>query len=411
MVCDTGKVRDSSQVCTYDEDYAKCICDPCVGFNYTIAQASEQGYEPGEICNSCGTIKYKRVENDCSGYKTCNCGGEIGADVCYSGTVQKFDTCKECCDTSIYKYDASNCKDGYMPSGNSCGNKFAECKEVCTSGYKYGEFNKDTSKCQTAINTLTATGLLDLKEDLYCGPGQNFYVTMCHTTPQKYIIKGNGHTITFDKDQYSTDIGYLVCGGTGYETDNSDYIFEIENLKIIHDTSNWKHCYDYSGGAVIKAHYSKLTNVEITSHIPALGVTNETLELHGINRIKMLDIGGEYTKKSNVGADFTLYGQLDLILPYSNTDYGTKYYGQMKVQPGGILNIKGGGGHLWVKQGGKVNACLYSQSARLSLGGGSDNAKEDVKMTTYFFDYEQVHSVTVVPDLCSHDVFSGNFWK
>ena len=410
LVCDTGKVRDGNQVCSYDDSFAKCVCDPCIGFDYTIAQASEQGYEPGEVCNSCGTIKYKRVENACEGYKTCDCGGEVGADVCYSGTTQKFDTCKECCDASVYKYDASNCSGDKEPAGNSCGGKFDTCKTICVSGYKYGTFDKDTSKCQIAINTLKETGLLDLQEDLYCGPGQNFYMTMCHTTPQKYKIRGNGHTITFDKDQYSTDIGWLLCGGTGYEPDKSDYLFEIENLKIIHDTFAWNHCYDYAG-AVIKASNSKITNVDITSYIPALGVTNQTLELYGNNHIKMLDDGSEYAKESHVGADFTLYGNLDLVLPYSKDDNRVKYYGQMVVKPGAVLNVKGGGGHLRVFKGGKVNACLYSQTARLSLMWNSDNNKEDVKMTTYFFDYEQNDSVTIVPDLCSSDIFSGDFWK
>ncbi|MBO5443159.1 MAG: hypothetical protein J6A33_05170 [Alphaproteobacteria bacterium] len=130
LVCDTGKVRDGNQVCSYDDSFAKCVCDPCIGFDYTIAQTSEQGYEPGEICNSCGTIKYKRVENACEGYKTCDCGGEVGADVCYSGTTQKFDTCKECCDASVYKYDISNCNNGYFPTGNSCGGKFNECQPI-----------------------------------------------------------------------------------------------------------------------------------------------------------------------------------------------------------------------------------------------------------------------------------------
>ncbi len=124
--CEVGKIGD--RACPYDSKYKTCICNPCTGFAYTSAQASAQGYVPGEVCNSCGTIKYKRTENACSGFKTCDCGGATGAKTCWSGTVKKFDTCKECCDTSKYKYDSSNCTGGNQLAGNSCGGKYDTCK-------------------------------------------------------------------------------------------------------------------------------------------------------------------------------------------------------------------------------------------------------------------------------------------
>ena len=123
--CEVGKIGD--RACPYDSKYKTCICNPCTGFAYTSAQASAQGYVPGEVCNSCGTMKYKRSEAPCDGFKTCDCGGATGAKTCWSGTVKKFDTCKECCDTSKYKYDSSNCTGGNQLAGNSCGGKYDTC--------------------------------------------------------------------------------------------------------------------------------------------------------------------------------------------------------------------------------------------------------------------------------------------
>lgn len=77
-------------------------------------------------CSSCGTIYYKRKENPCSGFKTCDCGGEIGTNTCISGSITKYQTCKECCD-SKYQYDSSNCPLPQELSGGSCGGKFEKC--------------------------------------------------------------------------------------------------------------------------------------------------------------------------------------------------------------------------------------------------------------------------------------------
>jgi len=133
--CEVGKIGD--RACPYDSKYKTCVCNPCAGFAYTSAQASAQGYVPGEVCNSCGTIKYKRTENACSGFKTCDCGGATGAKTCWSGTVKKFDTCKECCDSSFYKYDSSNCNGGKVLGGYSCGTKYSQCKDYNDPNYEF----------------------------------------------------------------------------------------------------------------------------------------------------------------------------------------------------------------------------------------------------------------------------------
>ena len=95
--CEDGKILDPGQVCSYSSSYQKCECNPCDGYDYTYAQATEQGYEPdGDACNSCGTKKYKRKAKECLGFSVCDCGGEIGATECWSGQQQMFLSCKSC---------------------------------------------------------------------------------------------------------------------------------------------------------------------------------------------------------------------------------------------------------------------------------------------------------------------------
>ena len=93
--CASGTVVEAT--CSFDANYKKCKCDPCSGYDYTYAQATAQGYVPDGSCLSCSETKYKRKENPCSGYSSCECGGETGSASCYSGSIQKFESCKPCC--------------------------------------------------------------------------------------------------------------------------------------------------------------------------------------------------------------------------------------------------------------------------------------------------------------------------
>ena len=126
LSCDDGYILDNIQLCPYDSSYKKCKCNPCDDYAYTYAQATASGYVIDSSCNSCGTIRYKRKENPCSGFKTCDCGGEIGTKTCISGSITKYQVCKECCD-SKYQYDSSNCPLPQELSGGSCGGKFEKC--------------------------------------------------------------------------------------------------------------------------------------------------------------------------------------------------------------------------------------------------------------------------------------------
>ena len=129
--CASGMVVEAS--CSYDANYKKCKCDPCSGYAYTHAQATAQGYVTDGSCLSCSETKYKRKENPCSGYSTCECGGEVGTSVCYTGTTKKFSSCKKCCDDTCPSGTGKDYS-GSAAGRTECGNTCYQCNTSCPSG-------------------------------------------------------------------------------------------------------------------------------------------------------------------------------------------------------------------------------------------------------------------------------------
>ena len=135
--CASGTVVEAT--CSFDANYKKCKCDPCSGYDYTYAQASAQGYVPDGSCLSCSETKYKRKENPCSGYSSCECGGEVGAASCYSGSIQKFKSCKKCC-SACASGTSLSCASDYYPEEkgkDSCGNLCYSCHKGRIHIYGY----------------------------------------------------------------------------------------------------------------------------------------------------------------------------------------------------------------------------------------------------------------------------------
>ena len=157
LTCEAGKVGDTNQSCPYNESYKKCVCNPCEGYDYTASEANAQGYTPGEVCNSCGTMKYKRSANSCDGFKECTDGGAAGAEVCYSGSLKKFSECKEVCDPK-FQYDSSNCTGGKVLTGNSCGGKYEKCILPAKILYGDGTTSYDLITGKVAIGVVINDG-------------------------------------------------------------------------------------------------------------------------------------------------------------------------------------------------------------------------------------------------------------
>ena len=95
--CGIGEVADGSQ-CPYDSNYynGPCNCAPCKGYQYSLSQASSEGWEPdGTPCQSCTSLKYKRKATSCgTNFHTCSNGGTIGASSCKSGDETLYTECK-----------------------------------------------------------------------------------------------------------------------------------------------------------------------------------------------------------------------------------------------------------------------------------------------------------------------------
>ena len=146
--CPEGNILDDTQVCPYNGSYKKCKCNPCGGYDYTYAQATSEGYVAGASCNSCGTMKYQRQNAACSGFLSCECGGQIGASSCKSGTNTLFSQCKECvkcddeCPSGYYKTAGGNgrCNFGSNNKTTECGTTCYQCKAP-NSGDVYGCLN------------------------------------------------------------------------------------------------------------------------------------------------------------------------------------------------------------------------------------------------------------------------------
>lgn len=142
QTCPDGYVSEVVDSCPYDSSYTKCQCNPCSGYDYTYEQATAEGYVVDGFCLSCGTTKYKRKNNPCTGFLSCDCGGEIGTDTCKSGTVTKYAVCKTCCDNECTE---ASCPTGYVCRFEACSNKY--CITGCAANY----FDLDNYWCDGAL--------------------------------------------------------------------------------------------------------------------------------------------------------------------------------------------------------------------------------------------------------------------
>ena len=141
--CPTGEILDPNGLCPYDKSYGNCICNPCTGYDYTYEEATEQGYEVnGDACDSCGSLKYKRKAAECRGYYSCNCGGEIGSPDCWSGSLQLFQKCQECCD---HKCTLDACPSGVICTLEECSGKY------CAIGCAVGSVSLEDYWCNGAL--------------------------------------------------------------------------------------------------------------------------------------------------------------------------------------------------------------------------------------------------------------------
>lgn len=101
--CNPGYIKNPENICTYDSNYGECIIDPCTGYDYTLGEATADGYTMVAECLSGTEYKYQRSESACPGfaYDSSNCGHSIKCQIlagstCRSGEIIKYSECKPC---------------------------------------------------------------------------------------------------------------------------------------------------------------------------------------------------------------------------------------------------------------------------------------------------------------------------
>ena len=227
--CASGTVVEAT--CSFDANYKKCKCDPCSGYDYTYAQASAQGYVPDGSCLSCSETKYKRKENPCSGYSSCECGAAAGASICYSGSTAKYSACENCdpcpgyydcggswqyCEGSVCSADSSRCST-YCESDHfpySCGSDYGSCYGDYRNGYcsveceylgssSSGDGNHDggSSTGNTSCATIIGCSCSELSDGR---------IKICHNTEYSCTPAG-GSTYTVYEDCGSSFTTYGDC--------------------------------------------------------------------------------------------------------------------------------------------------------------------------------------------------------
>ena len=144
LVCNREGMKPDISVagCIYNSSYKKCVCNPCDGYSYTLKEATAQGYSAGPSCNSCGTIKYMRLEADCGAYVECDCGG-IGT-ACWKGTKKLYASCRQCCDNRCSIADSDR-KNNMLYEYEDCSGKY--CALGCATNY----INADNYWCNGAL--------------------------------------------------------------------------------------------------------------------------------------------------------------------------------------------------------------------------------------------------------------------
>lgn len=103
LSCNPGYIKDNANLCPEDNNYGKCIPNPCEGYEYSLSEAAAAGYTVGSKCLSGEDEKYQRIPAACPGftYDTSNCGAgaqcrKPGGSTCQSGETVKYSECNPC---------------------------------------------------------------------------------------------------------------------------------------------------------------------------------------------------------------------------------------------------------------------------------------------------------------------------
>ena len=430
LTCEAGKVGDTNQSCPYNESYKKCVCNPCGGYDYTASEANAQGYTPGEVCNSCGTMKYKRSANACDGFKECTDGGAAGAEVCYSGSLKKFSECKEVCDPK-FQYDSSNCTGDKVLTGNSCGGKYEGCTSrpgACSLSSKFfPTYNpKDYTKpfrlpeydgypacyngsegCLRIFEDLMEKGEVTLNNDVNCG---NLSLridesVLSELKNRHYKLHGNGHRISFEGVE---EVFYFRKANLSVDNLTVDF-HQIEDDFSTGGEYGYAYRQKYifdSGVSTGDEPHINLTNVNIISNASLIS----GVALYGTNNM---------TFNSGAMADDLIIDDISVFGTVNINDKTPDNGANRSLQNidvyEGQLNYKGNNPIKFAVKGttGIVNLCMKVRKySPFTVFATTKAPRENIRSNLNCSNCTYGNAgFTVIPDLCESDVFSGTFWK
>ena len=146
-----SSVQTPNKVCPYNSSYHdKCVCKS------TLVRCTSPQSGVGESCDG----KYASCKCP-DNFKSCDCGGAVGATSCTINGKTTYSSCKSCCETSCPSgYSYSIIPEGYVQDGDACnhcslGLRYKIKPNPCTGFQKcqYGP-TSDAQSCLSASTKL-----------------------------------------------------------------------------------------------------------------------------------------------------------------------------------------------------------------------------------------------------------------
>ena len=273
--CQSGNetLYDNCKACPYEcalsscPDNYTCTKEECSGMY--CKSGCQSGYDWDAATQSCTEqCAYKCTLDSCPSGFVCEkeeCSGKYCKIGCAVSSNWYSESTGECC-ASAYQYDEANCPfdSNYHCSTNTCGGKYADCKELpfprsepklviggitfassedlCPGGKgfarrgystltryqapNYGDItfgecmdaDKACAALSAKISTAKSGDVISVDQDMYCGNIELY-------ASDEISINGNGHTLTFRKFQ-----------GPDLAVYWSDSSLHINNLNIVSET-------------------------------------------------------------------------------------------------------------------------------------------------------------------------------
>ena len=254
----------------------------------------DKGYaiDDSRSCITCGSTKYKRKENLCTGYTTCKHGEKDNAKVCWSGPTEMFDECKsDTCPVSGATTDVNACnQEAYVQEDSTAteaGNACYTCRyKTCT--------DDDGSKTALACTDNNKSTAYDYARKDFSG---NVEISTCYKCQNDVCETGTVKSCTDNQVSELKEGGATAAGTDCYTcTDKtcsdhkiSDGVFgSATALNCTTGTKSTEYDYNVSKDVILKCH-------KCLSDVCATGTVKSCIE----NQVSKLKEGGATAAGTN----------------------------------------------------------------------------------------------------------------